>query len=429
MPSSLPKYSGLITEHQLSMLNEFISLHDGVSKARVLGRLLEAWHDAGKPILENRDGTLRDLALQFEQLDLDALVKQKVSQYLDTHLDSLVNNLVENKLRPLSHLDSKEDLIDSNLVNNKLLTNSEEYNITTDDNVGEQEALKVIPDISMDEDKGEVISSLAQEDSLETKQESETVNNNSANSVNTFTEGPNDQDNGLAQTLTDKGNNKDTNLTDNLNNENTTSRDKDNSQDVDVVNTLTDKADNQNNDLAQTQTNKDNNIDANLTDNFSNEKTPSKDKDDTQNIDLVNTFTDKDNTLDIDVVNTLTDDQDTRLIKTLNNKDDNKSDNLVNTSRDKDIEANQNLINSEVINQTDVSHIPADFLALPKGKVQTKILAQALGLSSPARVTDLASGKRKAPFPEFWDYMKVETTIKTTKNGRQSNFYEWFKVR
>ncbi|WP_069791057.1 hypothetical protein A5482_014850 (plasmid) [Cyanobacterium sp. IPPAS B-1200] len=377
MPSSLPKYSGLITEHQLSMLNEFISLHDGVSKARVLGRLLEAWHDAGKPILENRDGTLRDLALQFEQLDLDALVKQKVSHYLDTHLDSLVNNLVENKLRPLSHLDSKEDLIDSNLVNNKLLTNGKEDNITTDDDVGEQGALKVIPDISMDEDQGEVISSLVQEDSLEAKQESETVNNNSANSINTFTDKANGQDNGLAQTQTNKGNNKDTNLTNNLSNENTASRD----------------------------------------------------KDDTQDIDVVNTFADKDNTQGVDVVNTLTDDQDTSLIKTLSNKDDNESNNLVNTFRHKHIEANQNLINSEVINQTDVSHIPADFLALPKGKVQTKILAQALGLSSPARVTDLASGKRKAPFPEFWDYMKVETTIKTTKNGKHTNFYEWFKVR
>jgi len=30
MPSSLPKYSGLISEHQLSILDEFIALHDGI---------------------------------------------------------------------------------------------------------------------------------------------------------------------------------------------------------------------------------------------------------------------------------------------------------------------------------------------------------------------------------------------------------------
>ncbi|MBD2395856.1 hypothetical protein H6G11_16550, partial [Cyanobacterium aponinum FACHB-4101] len=84
---------------------------------------------------------------------------------------------------------------------------------------------------------------------------------------------------------------------------------------------------------------------------------------------------------------------------------------------------------SEVNNQADVSHIPADFLALPKGKVGTKMLAKALGFSSSARASELANGKKKPPFKEFWDYMKLKTTTKTDKNGKQVNSYQWTKIR
>lgn len=83
---------------------------------------------------------------------------------------------------------------------------------------------------------------------------------------------------------------------------------------------------------------------------------------------------------------------------------------------------------SKVNNQANVSHIPADFLALPKGKVRTKMLAKALGFSSSARASELANGKKKSPFPEFWDYMKLKTTTKTDKNGKQVNSYQWTKI-
>ncbi|MBD2395457.1 hypothetical protein H6G11_14485, partial [Cyanobacterium aponinum FACHB-4101] len=181
MPSSLPKYSGLISEHQLSILDEFIALHEGISKARVLGRLLEAWHDAGKPILGDRDRTLRDRLLQFEQLDLDALVTQKVREYLDIHLDDLVNNLVENKLRPLSNIDNKKVGLNDNLVKNELVTNDgEDDESLAEGNIADDGELKVITD-----DEEEVFSLPVQGEQLEDKQkkEYELVSNKDINEV------------------------------------------------------------------------------------------------------------------------------------------------------------------------------------------------------------------------------------------------------
>jgi len=85
---------------------------------------------------------------------------------------------------------------------------------------------------------------------------------------------------------------------------------------------------------------------------------------------------------------------------------------------------------SQVNNQADVSHIPAEFLALPLGKVETKKLAQALGFKSSSRVTDLGSGKNKTlPFPEFKDYLSVEITTKTQKDGKKVNSYQWTKIK
>lgn len=169
MPSSLPKYSGLISEHQLSILDEFITLHEGISKARVLGRLLEAWHDAGKPILGDRDATMRDRLLQFEQLDLDTLVAQKVQEFLDIHLDDLVNNLVENKLRPLSNIDNKKVGLNDNLVKNELVTNDgEDDESLAEGNIADDGELKVITD-----DEEEVFSLPVQGEQLEDKQKKE----------------------------------------------------------------------------------------------------------------------------------------------------------------------------------------------------------------------------------------------------------------
>lgn len=298
MPSSLPKYSGLITEHQLSILDEFISVHDGISKARVLGRLLEAWQDAGKPILGDRDTTLHDLALQFEQLDLDALVAQKVREYLDIHLDFLVNNLVENKLRPISNINNKKTALDDNLVKNGLLTNGLE------------------------------------------------------------------DDESLAEgNIVDKGESK----VDNLNK-------KDINKDIQKVNNL---------DFEEISSTEEGH---NLVKNKVSNKV-------------------------------IENDEGKREVK----------DSFISTIREEN-PASQLVITldeNKVNNQPDVSHIPADFLALPQGKVETKKLAQTFGLSSSARVTDLASGKNKTlPFPEFEDYLSVETTSKTQKNGKKVINYE-----
>jgi hypothetical protein len=116
MPSSLPKYSGLISDRQLSILEEFISLHDGISKAKVLGRLLEAWEEAGKPVLGDRKA-------QLEQSDIDTFVAKKVRKYLDLNLESIVINLVNNKSILLSSRDSSDGVrskdLDINLVHNQ----------------------------------------------------------------------------------------------------------------------------------------------------------------------------------------------------------------------------------------------------------------------------------------------------------------------
>jgi len=94
-----------------------------------------------------------------------------------------------------------------------------------------------------------------------------------------------------------------------------------------------------------------------------------------------------------------------------------------------EVETDGGNISTESTLPSDLTVIPQAFLALPKGKVETKILAQTLGLSSSARVSELASGKKKAPFPEFWDYMEVKATTKTYKNGKQVNSYDWTKIR
>jgi hypothetical protein len=389
MPSSLPKYSGLISEYQLSILDEFIALHHGISKARVLGRLLEAWHDAGKPILGDRDATVRDLALQFEQLDLDALVAQKVQEYLDIHLDFLVNNLVENKLRPISNIDKGETGLDDNLVKNGLSTNDlEDDESLTEGNISDKGESKVVTD--KDKDKKEVFSSMVQGEQLGDKQkeESEQVSNKNIN-----------QDNNLNKKDTNKDNNQVENLTE------------------DDIN----KDSYQVNELGEEDISKDINQDENLR-----EEDISKDIQKVNNLDFeeISSMEEGHNLVNNKVSKKVINNCETKpqvkdsSMPTIANKE-NTTSQLVIT-----------LDNSEVNNQDDESHIPADFLALPKGDVETKILAKTLGLSSSARVTELASRKKKTvPFPEFWEYLKVERIVKTNKNGREMNYYEWTKVK
>lgn len=368
MPSSLPKYSGLISEHQLSILSEFIVLHEGISKARVLGRLLEAWQDAGKPILGDRDATMQDLALQFERLDLDALVAQKVQEYLDIHLNSLVNYLVENKLRPISNIDKRAIVIDDNSVKNQLLTNHLEKdenlvqgNIADDDNDGE---LKVVPDKDKDKDEKEVVSLPVQregegEQRLGDKQkgESDPVSNKGIDQVNDLSKEDSNEGIDRVDDLNEKDDNKDTNQVEKVSEE----------------------------DISPTE----------------------------QGHNLVS------NKVRNKVIENDEGKQDVKDSSTPTITEENPASQLVNIHD-----------NNKINNQADVSHIPADFLALPQGKVETKILAQTLGLSSSARVSELASGKKKTlPFPEFWDYLSVKKTTKTDKNGKQVNSYEWTKIK
>ncbi|MTF40317.1 hypothetical protein [Cyanobacterium aponinum] len=384
MPSSLPKYSGLISEHQLSILDEFIALHDGISKARVLGRLLEAWHDAGKPILGDRDRTLRDRLLQFEQLDLDALVAQKVQEYLDIHLDDLVNNVVENKLRPLSNIDNEKTIIDNNLVSNKLLSKDlQDDESLAESNIADDGELKVVT-----ENEEEVFSLSVQGEQLEDKQkkEYELVSNKDVNEVDSLNRKVSDKDVELVDHLNKKDINKDTNQVDDLNRE-------DSNKGIDLVDNLNKK------DVSQ---------DTNQVKKVSKENISPTKKGQNK---VGNQVSNK--VIENDEEKPKVKDSSMSIIK-----EENPASQLV-ISLDK----------SKVNNQADVSHIPADFLALPKGKVGTKMLAKALGFSSSARASELANGKKKPPFKEFWDYMKLKTTTKTDKNGKQVNSYQWTKIR
>jgi hypothetical protein len=468
MPSSLPKYSGLISEHQLSILDEFIVLHDGISKARVLGRLLEAWQDAGKPILGDRDTTLLDLALQFEQLDLDALVAQKVREYLDIHLDSLVNNLVENKLRPILNIDHRETPIDNNLVNNELATNDwEDDESLAEGNIADKGESKVVTD----KDEREVLSLPARGKQLgdKEKEQSELVSNKDINQDKNLTEdnihkditqvnelgeqdiskdinqvdNVSDEDIGKVDQLKEKDKNKDNNQADNLTeddiNKDITPVDElgeqDINKDINQVNNLSDEDISKVDQLKEKDKDKDNNQDNNLTeDNINKGITP------------------------VDDVREEDSNKDNNQVKNLNCEDISSSEeshNLVNNKVSNKVSENDEakqevkdssmstiteenpasqlvitLDKSQVKNPPDVSHIPAKFLALPLGKVETKKLAEAFGFKSSSRVTDLGSGKNTTlPFPEFWDYMEVKPTTKTNKNGKEVNFYEWKKVK
>lgn len=386
MPSSLPKYSGLISEHQLSILDEFIALHDGISKARVLGRLLEAWQDAGKPILGDRDTTLLDLALQFEQLDLDALMAQKVREYLDIHLDSLVNNLVENKLRPISNIDNRETPVDYNLVNNELATNDlEDDENLAEGNIADKGESKLLTD----KDEGEVLSLPVLDKQLGDKQkeESEVVINKDINQVDNVSE----EDISKVEQSKEKDKNKDNTQDNNLTED-------------DINNGITPV-----DEVREEDSNKDNNQVKNLNcEDISSELESSEEGHNLVNNKVSNKVSENDEAK-----------QEVKDSFMSTIPEENPASELVIT-----------LDKSQVNNQPDVSHIPADFLALSKGKVETKILADTLGLSSSARVTDLASGKKKTlPFPEFWDYLSVKKTPKTDKNGNKVNYYQWTKMK
>jgi hypothetical protein len=397
MPSSLPKYSGLISEHQLSILSEFIALHDGISKARVLGRLLEAWQDAGKPILGDRNATMLDLALQFEQLDLDAVVAQKVQEYLDIHLNSLVKDLVENKLRPISNIDKREIIIDENLVKNQLLTNYlEEDENLAQGNITDKGELKVV--IDKDKDEKEVVSLPVQgdrEQRLGDKQkgESDQVSNKGIDQVDDLNKEDSNKDIDQVNDLSKEDSNEDIDRVNDLSKE-------DSNKDIDQVD-----------DLNKEDSNEDSNKDIDQVDDLSK-------GDSNKDIDQVNDLSKEDSNKGIDQVNNLNekdDNKDTNQVEKISEEDISPTEqghNLVsNKVRNKVIENDEGkqdvkdsstptimeenpasqlvitLDESEVNNEADVSHIPADFLALPQGKVETKILAQILGLSSSARVS------------------------------------------
>ena len=51
MPSDKPKYSGLLDNNQLEILEKFCQLHN-VSKSQAIGILLEQWNNSGQPQLE-----------------------------------------------------------------------------------------------------------------------------------------------------------------------------------------------------------------------------------------------------------------------------------------------------------------------------------------------------------------------------------------
>lgn len=94
------------------------------------------------------------------------------------------------------------------------------------------------------------------------------------------------------------------------------------------------------------------------------------------------------------------------------------------------VETDGGNISTESTLPLDLTVIPQPFLALPKGKVATNMLAKVLGITYSVRVTELANGKRKTlPFPEFWDYMKVETIVRINKNGEEVNRYQWIKIK
>ncbi|BAQ66921.1 hypothetical protein GM3709_3686 (plasmid) [Geminocystis sp. NIES-3709] len=287
---------------------------------------------------------MQDLALQFERLDLDALVAQKVQEYLDIHLNSLVNYLVENKLRPISNIDKRETAIDENLVKNGLLTNDlEEDESLAESNIADDGELKVVPD--KDKDEKEVFSlpvQGAQRLGDKQKKESDQVSNKDIDQVDD---------------LNRKDSNKDTNQVEKVSEE----------------------------DISPTE----------------------------QGHNLVS------NKVSNKVIENDEGKQDVKDSSTPTITEENPASQLVNIHAQ-----------NEVNNQADVSDIPADFLALPREKVETKILAQTLGFSSSARVSELASGKKKTlPFREFWDYLSVKKTTKTDKNGKQVNSYEWTKIK
>jgi len=115
MPSNLPKYSGLITEEQLQLLHQFVEKHEGLSKARALGALLQAWDEAGQPIL--------DLSkLDIKSQTIAEIVAREVNNYLSAHLSELVNNLVKNHLtqtgKEIESLAHNLNPLESTLVNN-----------------------------------------------------------------------------------------------------------------------------------------------------------------------------------------------------------------------------------------------------------------------------------------------------------------------
>ncbi len=223
MPSSLPKYSGLITEDQLKLLNQFTEKHEGLSKARALGALLQAWDEAGQPIL---DLTKLDIKSQT----ITEIVAREVGNYLEANLSDLVNNLVNIQITQMR--EEFESLVNNHLASNNTsvsnLDNSLERPPQPDDNLfdnlddnfkGDENTLVSNLDDNVsegnmgDSNLGENISAsildnnLSQDETLVN-----TVDNNLEQSNNISV---NNQDDNLAEQDQNLVNNKDNNLDDN----------------------------------------------------------------------------------------------------------------------------------------------------------------------------------------------------------------------
>ena len=99
MPSDKPKYSGLLEENQVEILNQFCQLH-GVSKSQAIGIFLDQWNESGQPEL-----TINGMA--FDDHQVTYLVTDLVHNLLDD--PAIINRLANN-----------QDFIEK--VSNKLVT-------------------------------------------------------------------------------------------------------------------------------------------------------------------------------------------------------------------------------------------------------------------------------------------------------------------
>lgn len=169
MASKLAKYSGLLEPHQENILNRFIQDHN-ISKAKVIGLLLENWEKENYPKYQDSDRPVK-----FSELNelVNSLLDERLKSF-NINNPNLVNNLVSSKENEVSNNFSNQVSNDTevsnkvssevsseisnevknevmNLDKNQFTLFEDKEAIGNDENIGEEvlETVETLPDMGL----------------------------------------------------------------------------------------------------------------------------------------------------------------------------------------------------------------------------------------------------------------------------------------